>query len=81
MAAGRDLKPRAPWWLNCLICSGGLLATGAFIWRVLACTDQSSVITLCVNLDVPRVMGVAVLPVLLLLSGATAAAKRLSRHT
>ena len=81
MAAGRDLKPRAPRWLNCLICTGGLMATGAFIWRVLACTDQGSMITLCMNLEVPRMMGVAVLPGLLLLSGAAAAAKRIARHT
>lgn len=57
------------------------MATGAFIWRVLACTDQGSMITLCLNLEVPRMVGVAVLPGLLLLSGAAAAAKRIARNT
>lgn len=80
MAAGRDLQPRAPRWLNCLICTLGLLATAAFIWRVLACTDQGSAITLCMDLDVLRVMGASVLPGLLLVTAAVAAARGLARQ-
>ena len=80
MAAGRDFQSSAPRWLNCLICCVGLLATGAFIWRVLLCQNQACGISLYMDLDFPRIMAAAMLPTLLFISAISAAAQRIVRE-
>ncbi len=78
MAGGRDLTPRAPRWFDWLVCSTGLTSAACLIWRVLLCDEDSSYLSLHPSVLLPRLLGVAVLPVLLLVTVLEKAARRLT---
>ena len=62
MAQGRDFGPRSPRWLNGVLCSSGWMGAGFFIWRVLFLDgDQTGASPAGL---LPRVLGAAVLPIL-----------------
>jgi len=74
MAQGRDFERRSPRWLNCVLCSSGLMGAGFFIWRVLFLdSDQSG--GPAVGL-LPRLLGAAVLPLLVCVTALGRAARR-----
>jgi hypothetical protein len=77
MAGGRDLKPQAPRWFDWLVCSSGLTSAACFIWRVLLCDGEASHLSLSPGALIPRLLGVAVLPVLLFVTVLEKAARRL----
>ena len=77
MAGGRDLRPRAPRWLDWLVCSSGLASVACFVWRILLCGDDTSYLSLSSNTLIPRLLSVAVLPVLLFVTVLEKAARRL----
>jgi len=78
MAGGRDLRPRAPRWFDWLICSCGLTSVACFVWRVLLCDDDTSYLGISPQTLVPRLVTVAVLPLLLLVTVLEKAARRLA---
>jgi hypothetical protein len=77
MAGGRDLKTRSPRWLNCLICSCGITSVACFFWRVLGCDSDADGLMLGFNGVASRLLGVAILPALLLLTALGRVTKRL----
>lgn len=70
MAQGRDFQRLSPRWLNCTLCASGLTAAGLFIWRVLFVEAEQGFGLL------PRLLGAAVLPVLLCVTALGRAARR-----
>jgi len=74
MAQGRDFQQRSPRWLNCVLCSSGLVGAGFFIWRVL-CLDGDQM-TPTGSGFVPRLLGAAVLPILICATAVCRAARR-----
>ena len=79
MAGGRDLRRRSPRWLNCLICSCGLTAIGCFLWRMIASDSDGSEVMLGTTALISRLIAIAVLPALLLVTCLGRAARRLVR--
>ena len=77
MAGGRDLKRRAPRWLDWLLCSTGLMAAGYFVWRVLCYDGDSSSVPMVPNTLLPRILAAAVLPLLIMIAAIEKAARRL----
>jgi len=77
MAGGRDLAHRAPRWLNWLVCSSGLTSIGCFIWRLMLCDGEVTCVPPSPGGLVPRLLGMAVLPLLLLVTLIEKAARRL----
>jgi hypothetical protein len=70
MAQGRDFQRLSPRWLNCTLCAAGLTGAGFFIWRALFVEgDQTASL-------VPRLLGAAVLPILLCATAVCRAARR-----
>jgi hypothetical protein len=76
MAEGIDRIRRSPRWLNCLVCSAGLLLAACFIWRVLSCQGASACATAGLALFVSRMLAVAVLPFLLFVTVVCQTARR-----
>lgn len=76
MAGGRDLRPRAPRWLDWLLCSCGITSVACFVWRVLLSDSDTSYFGLSPNTLVPRLLSVAILPVLLAVTVLEKAARR-----
>ena len=68
MAEGRDLKPRSPAWVNALIWSSGLGAAACFIWRSLLGEQEPNCMPLGLHALLPRVLGCAMLPLLLVVT-------------
>jgi len=68
MAEGRDLGPRSPRWLNAVIWSTGLGAAVCFLWQALLCDGQPTGMPLGLVTLVSKVLGCAMLPVLLLVT-------------
>jgi hypothetical protein len=77
MAGGRDLGRRAPRWVDWLICSSGLTSAACFLWRVLLCDGEASCVPVSVGGLLPRLLGVAVLPLVILATLVGKAARRL----
>jgi len=77
MAGGRDLRPRAPRWLDWLLCSAGITSVACLVWRVLLSDGDAAYPSLSPNTLLPRLLGVAVLPVLLVVTLLEKAARRL----
>ena len=77
MAGGRDLTRRAPRWLDWLLCSSGLSCAGYLVWRVLLCDSEPNGLPFSAWVVVPRLLGVAILPLLLVLAVVEKAARRL----
>jgi hypothetical protein len=78
MAGGRDLRRRSPRWLNGLIWSSGLGAAALFIWRTLFCDSEPSCVPPGLAGLLPKVLGSAVLPFLVLASLLERAARRVA---
>jgi hypothetical protein len=74
MAQGRDFQRRSPRWLNCLLCSSGLMGAGLFIWSAF-CLDGDQIAPTAGVF--PRLLGAAVLPVLLCATAICRAARRM----
>jgi len=79
MAGGRDLTRRSPRWLNSLICSCGLTGIICFFWRLAASDSDGSEAFLGTTGLVSRLIAVAVLPALLVLTSLSRATRRLLR--
>ena len=62
MAGGRDLRPRSPRWLNGLIWSSGLGATGCFLWRMMVDASAPMVMPPGLNTFLLRLLGCVLLP-------------------
>jgi len=77
MAGGRDLRSRAPRWLDWLLCSTGIASVACFAWRLLLSDSDSAYPSLSPNTVLPRLLCVAVLPVLLIATLLAKAARRL----
>jgi hypothetical protein len=68
MAEGRDLGPRSPRWVNALIWSTGLGAAACFIWQATLCDVEPTCMPLGMARIVPKVLGCAMLPLLLVVT-------------
>jgi hypothetical protein len=78
MAGGRDLQPRAPRWLDWLLCSTGIASAACLVWRLLVPDSDAAYPGLTPNTLLPRLLSVAVLPVLLVVTFLAKAARRLA---
>ncbi len=80
MAEGREYAPRSSRWVNGLIWSSGLVCAACFVWRVLLCDENGTSVPVGLNLLVPRLLGAAILPVLLFITCVGRGAKQLGSY-
>ena len=76
MAEGRELGPQSPRWVNALIWSTGLGALACFIWSAFSCDAEPHAMPPSLTTVLPRIIGCAMLPLLLAVATIERAAKR-----
>jgi hypothetical protein len=78
MAGGRDLRKRSPRWLDWFAYSSGLTSAACFIWRVVLCDGEAECPPISPGMMVPRLLGFAILPLLLVVTLLGRTARRLT---